>query len=87
MISAAEHPAVYQTANYLKNCGYEVRICPVLSDGRVKTDEFSSLIDENTSLVSVMHVNNETGGINDIRALVSLAKGKNPGLLCKGHIV
>lgn len=81
VISAAEHPAVYQTANYLKNCGYEVRICPVLSDGRVKTDEFSSLIDENTSLVSVMHVNNETGGINDIRALVSLAKGKNPGLL------
>ena len=81
VISAAEHPAVYQTANHLKNLGFELRICPVYSNGTVITEEFSRLIDENTALVSVMHVNNETGGINDVRTLVSLAKNVNPSVI------
>ena len=81
VISAVEHPAVYNAANALKEQGYEIRICPVDGAGRVDPDAFSSLIDEKTSLVSVMHVNNETGAINDIAELVKIAKQKNPSVL------
>lgn len=81
IISAAEHPAVYNSAMAIKNSGYEVRICPVDGAGRVDSAAFADLVDQNTSFVSVMHVNNETGAINDIAKLVKLAKQKNPGVL------
>ncbi len=81
VISAVEHPAVFNSANALKNMGYEVRICPVDGVGRVDAEVFKTLIDQNTSLVSVMHVNNETGAINDIARLVSLAKSRNPSVI------
>jgi len=81
VISAAEHPAVYNTAMSLKNAGYELRLCPVDMTGRVQEEAFAAMIDENTTLVSVMHVNNETGGVNDIAKLVKIAKKINPHLL------
>ena len=81
VISASEHPAVYNAANALKNMGFEVRICPVDIFGRVNIEAFCGLIDDNTSLVSIMHVNNETGGINDIKKLCAMAKSVNKNLL------
>ena len=81
VISAAEHPAVYNAAHSLKNAGYELRICPVDGAGRVNTSDLKSLVDENTALVSIMHVNNETGAINDIANLVTTAKSANPSVL------
>lgn len=78
VISSVEHPAVYNAANALKNMGYELRICPVDGCGRVDQAAFAALVDKNTSLVSVMHVNNETGAINDIAKLVKTAKSINP---------
>ena len=81
VISAVEHPAIYNAAIALKNMGYELRICPVDEVGRVDKDAFAKMIDENTSLVSVMHVNNETGGINDVASLVKIAKSINSSVL------
>ena len=81
VISASEHPAVYNSANALKNAGFEVRICPVNSVGAVDLDAFGGLVDGNTALISVMHVNNVTGGKNDIAKLVSVAKKINPRAL------
>lgn len=81
VISGAEHPAVYNAAMQLKNTGYDVRIAPVDGEGRVIESEFLSLLDSNTSLVSVMHVNNETGAVNDIKTLVKKAKSVNPNIL------
>ena len=81
VISASEHPAVFNAANALKNNGYDLRVCPVDGLGRVIESEFRALIDQNTSLVSIMHVNNETGAINDIATLVKVAKSINPDLL------
>ena len=81
VISAVEHPAIYNSANALKNMGYEVRICPVDGVGRVCFDSFRAMIDKNTSFVSIMHVNNETGAINDIAKLVKTAKSINPSVL------
>jgi len=81
VISASEHPAVYNAANALKERGFELRICPVDNVGAVDEDAFGRLIDENTSLVSVMHVNNETGAMNSIKTLCLIAKKINPKVL------
>lgn len=76
IISDAEHPAVYNTALYLKNCGYDVQFCKVDEHGRVDEKSLIELLTPNTKLVSIMHVNNETGAINDIKHLCQIVKSK-----------
>ena len=74
-----EHSAVISSVTELKNRGTaEARFAPLLPDGRVNVEKLLALVDEKTSLVSVMHVNNETGGINDINAIARAVKEKNP---------
>lgn len=80
IVSEAEHPAVYNTALFLKNLGYDVQFCKVDARGVVDKSSLESLLNDNTKLVSIMHVNNETGAINDIKDLVSLVKSK-----CKAY--
>ena len=81
VISGAEHPAVYNAAMQVKAMGYEVRICPVNGSGVVSEKDLLDYVDENTALVSVMHVNNETGGTNGIKALVKAVKDVYPSVL------
>ena len=76
--TAGEHSAVSASFQELKNRGTaEIRIAPLEKDGRVNEDKLLSLIDEKTSLVSIIHVNNEIGAINDVNKLAKLAKQKN----------
>lgn len=75
---SGEHSAVYKCFTELKNRGVEPRFAPVLRDGRVDRDALLALVDEKTSLVSVVHVNNETGVVNDINELARRVKEKNP---------
>ena len=77
IVSEAEHPAVYNTALYLKNKGYDVQFCKVDGCGRVDEESLISLLTPNTKLVSIMHVNNETGAINDIQRLVKIVKSRS----------
>lgn len=81
VISGAEHPAVYNSAMQLKAMGYDVRISPVDSGGKVSERSLLGCIDANTAFVSVMHVNNETGGANDIKSLVGAVKRVYPSVL------
>lgn len=76
-----EHAAIYNAAAELKKRGIDVRFARLNADGSVNEEDLLSQIDGNTSLVSVIHVNNETGAINDIAKLASLAKMKNPDLV------
>lgn len=75
--TAGEHSAVYSAVNELKQRGMEVRFAKIGVDGSVDTEDLLRLIDERTSLVSVIHVNNETGAINDIVKIAKLVKAKN----------
>lgn len=77
LISQAEHPSIFEAG---KNIKAELRIVKVDQYGYVDKDDMLSKIDENTSIVSIMHVNNELGSINDINKLAELAKNKNPKL-------
>lgn len=80
--TAGEHSAVSACFAELKNRGViETRIAPLKKDGSVDESALLSLIDEKTSFVSVMHVNNETGAINDINALAKAVKAKNPRVI------
>ena len=76
IVSNSEHPAIYNSAMELKQRGYDVVFCDVDSTGRVIEEKFIELINDNTSLVSIMHVNNETGCVNDIKKLCKIAKNK-----------
>ena len=77
--TAGEHSAVAAAFAELKNRGVaEPRFAPLQKDGRVDVEKLLSLVDEKTSFVSVMHVNNELGSINDINAIAKLVKQKNP---------
>lgn len=77
-----EHSAVLAAFHELKTRGVaEPRYAPLLKDGRVNTEKLLALIDDKTSFVSVMHVNNEIGAINDVNALARAVKQKNPRVI------
>lgn len=75
--TSGEHSAIFSCVNELKQRGFEVRFADLNSDGSVNEDSLLSLVDEKTSLVSVIHVSNETGAVNDIKKLASAVKKKN----------
>ena len=80
--TAGEHSAVAAAFAELKNRGVaEPRFAPLQKDGCVNVEKLLALIDEKTSFVSVMHVNNELGSINDINAIAKLVKQKNPRVI------
>ena len=77
--TAGEHSAVSAAFQELKTRGVaEPRFAPLQKDGRVDVKALLDLVDEKTSFVSVMHVNNEIGAINDINGIAKLVKQKNP---------
>ena len=81
IISAVEHAAVYQSAMSLKQAGFDVCVAPVDGSGKIDVEAFSALLNADTSFVSVIHVSNETGAINDIGELARLTKRVAPRAL------
>ena len=85
--TAGEHSAVSAAFQELKTRGVaEPRFAPLNKDGSVNVEKLLALVDDKTSFVSVMHVNNEIGAINDINAIAKLVKAKNPRVIfhCDG---
>ena len=76
IVSAIEHPAVKESALWLKSQGFEVDIAPVDSRGFVDVEALGALIRPDTTLVSVMAVNNEIGSIQPIEAISKLLADK-----------
>ncbi len=80
--TAGEHSAISAPFFELKTRGIaEPRFAPLKRDGRVDVDALLGLVDEKTSFVSVMHVNNEIGAINDVNEIARLVKKKNPRVI------
>lgn len=74
--SAIEHPAVIETANYLKKSGKKVSFIPVDKDGIIDLNTLEKKVTSKTSLVSIMHANNEIGTLQSIQDIVRIAKKK-----------
>ncbi|HHG7673626.1 TPA: cysteine desulfurase family protein [Streptococcus pneumoniae] len=69
IVSAIEHPAVKESALWLKAQGFEVDFTPVDNKGFVDVEALEDLIRPDTTLVSIMAVNNEIGSIQPIEAI------------------
>ena len=78
IVSASEHSAMLNPATDLLNKGYDVVFAPLNPDGSVNIDEFKKLLNKDVCFVSIMHVNNETGAVNDLQKIVKLTKSVAP---------
>ena len=77
-----EHSAVAMAFQELKTRGLaEPRFAPLQADGRVDVEKLLTLVDDKTTFVSVMHVNNEIGSVNDVNGIAKLVKQKNPRVI------
>ena len=81
LISVGEHPAVYHAAHRLEGKGVVVKDIPLTNNGECDYESFKEMMNENVALVSIMHVSNETGAINDIKKFCAYAKQINPKVL------
>jgi len=73
---AIEHPAIFNTARALEKNGVRVTFLPVGREGVVDPDDARKAIDGNTVLVSIMHVNNETGAIQPVEEIAEICAEK-----------
>jgi len=69
-----EHKAVLDTCEYLKSQGFDVTYLNVQEDGLINLADLEKALREDTVLVSVMHVNNELGVIQDIQAIGDICR-------------
>lgn len=77
--TAVEHPSVFETVNAAaKLFDAEVRYAPLRPDGTVDTDRLSEVLTSETSFVSIMHVNNELGGVNDLDRIAAKIRALSP---------
>ena len=76
--SKIEHKAVLDTCRHLERDGFEVTYLDPGQDGLVSPEGVRSAIREDTTIVSIMHANNEIGVVNDIAAI---------GAICREHSV
>ncbi len=71
--SAIEHKAVLDSCRQLEREGFEVSYLSPGSEGVIEPQQLAAALRDDTILVSLMHVNNEIGTINDIAALGAVA--------------
>ena len=76
--SAYEHSSVLEPLKELEKCGYEVVFLLPEKDGTISPDTLKNALTPDTALVCVMLTNNEVGGVNDIKTMVSLTKNVSP---------
>jgi cysteine desulfurase len=79
---STEHSAVLDTCQYLESKGYEVSYLPVEPDGLINLNELKNVLRDDTILVSVMLVNNETGVIQPIKEIAELTHSMDALFMC-----
>ncbi len=80
--SVVEHDAIRKTLDELEKQGYEVTRLMPDSTGAISVESVKNALRDDTVLVSLMLVNNETGAVTDIKAISNmLRKAGSPALL------
>lgn len=75
--AVTEHKAVIDSMRFLEREGYEVSWLAPGADGVIRADDVRAVLRPDTTLVSIMHANNETGVINDIADIGALCREKD----------
>lgn len=81
VLSSAEHASVYNVGKKLEERGIDVEYCPLQQNGEIDYNELEKILDENTNLISIIHVSNETGAINNLKKINEIRNRK-----CKNAI-
>ena len=81
LISEIEHPSIIEAAKKLSEQGFKVEWIPVNPEGIIELESVEKLIQDDTILVSVMHVNNETGAVQPIDELSKIIRKKSRALI------
>ncbi len=75
--SSYEHPAILKVLPSLTEKGIECSLIKPQKDGTIQIEDIKKEVKENTKLISIMHVNNELGTINDIKEISDFTKGNS----------
>jgi cysteine desulfurase len=81
VVSAIEHQSVLNATQTLEKLGFEVTQVPVDQHGLVDPDDVVAAIRDDTTLVSVMHANNEIGTIEPVAAIARAVKEKGKRII------
>lgn len=79
--SKVEHKCVLECMNALENDGFKVHYLDVDENGVVSVEQLKSLLNKDTQLVSIMHVNNECGAVQPINEIYAAVKEFNSEIL------
>ena len=74
--SAIEHKAVLDTCEYLEGKGFHVTYLKPAADGIIRPEQVADALDDDTLITSIMHVNNETGVVNDVAAIGAVCRAR-----------
>ena len=85
--SAIEHPSVLEVVKFLESLGCEVTYVAPDERGIISAESVVKEIRENTKIVSIMAVNNETGAINPIADITKKIKAQNPEIIVHSDCV
>ncbi|GGF30283.1 cysteine desulfurase [Halobacillus andaensis] len=77
IISAGEHSSIKNVTTKLMNAGFEVSEVPLTNEGIIDMEQLQQLIREDTSLISIQHVNSETGKIQPIEKVHKICKSNH----------
>jgi len=77
IISSIEHPSIAETCSFLETNGYKIIRIPVDNQGHIRLDILKKELTQDTLLVSIMHVNNLFGTIQDIEKIGDLCLENN----------
>jgi cysteine desulfurase len=75
--SKIEHPSVLEVFKHLENIGYKVDYIEVDETGIVSLDALKSKITDDTALISIIYVNNETGAIQPVEKIAKIKNSVN----------
>lgn len=81
LIGSGEHSSIYEQAKNYLQLGYDVKFIPLTDNGGVDILELEKMLNDKVAFVSVMHVSNETGAINDITKISKMIKTKYPNVI------
>lgn len=85
--SEIEHPSVLEAFRRLEKDGFDVEYIDVNPDGTVNLGSLCAALNAETTLVSVMHVNNETGVIQPVERIKEIIREKAPSALLHSDCV
>lgn len=76
-----EHPSVLNIMKDFKEKGLKITYLDVGEDGKIDIEQLKSCINQDTILISIIHVNNEIGTIQDIKRINEIIEERNPKIL------